>query len=204
MQRKKYEIIYDEFKKIGRGTFEAGLNNSHSGNMSVRIGNKILITRRGSMLGFLKDEDIIEVGLYKYDSGIALASTEINVHQAIYKQTSALAVIHTHPLSAIALSIVTEEIIPLDVEGSYFIRKIPILSFEYSAGSKEMEDKIPAILKDYHIAMVKGHGAFAKGNSLEEAFHYSHQLENIAQIICRLKMMGYDTEKLQKDIFKKW
>ena len=204
MASEKYREIIDEFKKIGRAVFDVGLNNSHSGNMSVRVGDRILITRRGSMLGFLQDHDIIETGLEQDDSGISLASTEVAVHRAIFNGTSCLAIVHTHPITATALSLVQDEIIPVDVEGSYYLRKVPILEFEFGTGSKEMEQELPKALKNYRVVMVKGHGAFSVGNFLEEAFHYAHMVENVAEIIYRVKTLGGDLGKLQKTQFSTW
>lgn len=204
MASEKYREVMEEMKKIGHIVFLAGLNNSHSGNMSVRVGRRILITRRGSMLGFLKDEDIIETGLEEDDSGISLASTEVAVHRAIYQGTSALAILHSHPLTATALSIVQDEIVPIDVEGSYYIRRVPVIEFEFGTGSKEMEEVLPKYLKNYRIVMVKGHGAFAIGDFLEEALHYTHVLENIAQIIWRVRAMGVDTRQFEKEYFHQW
>lgn len=204
MADKKYADVMEEFKKTGRAIFLAGLNNSHSGNISVRVGERILITRRGSMLGFLEDGDIVETGLDHNDSAIALASTEIDVHRAIYKETSALAVLHTHPLTAIALSILHDEIIPIDIEGSYYLRRIPVIGFEYGTSSKEMAEQLPKALKKYKIVMVKGHGAFSVGATLEEGLHYAHMLENIAQIIYMVKTMGGDLKAIQKSQYSKW
>ncbi len=204
MAKEKYRELMDEMKRIGHIVFQAGLNNSHSGNMSIRVGDRILITRRGSMLGFLKDEDIIETGLEHNDAGISLASTEVAVHRAIYKGTSALAILHSHPLTATALSLVQDEIVPIDVEGSYYIRKVPIVEFEFGTGSKEMEEVLPKYLKNYRIVMVKGHGAFAVGDFLEEALHYTHVLESIAQIIWRVRAMGVDTKQFEREYFHQW
>ena len=204
MASEKYRELMDEFKKIGRAVFDIGLNNSHSGNMSVRVGDRILITRRGSMLGFLKDSDIIETGYEHNDAGISLASTEVNVHRAIYHGTSALAILHTHPVTATALSFVEDEIVPIDVEGSYYLRKVPIVEFEFGTGSKEMEKVLPQVLKNYKIVMIKGHGAFAIGDFLEEAFHYSHMLESIAQIIWRVRAMGVDSKQFERPYFHQW
>lgn len=204
MASEKYRDVIEELKRIGSAVYQAGLNNSHSGNMTVRVGNRILVTRRGSMLGFLKDGDIIETGLEHNDSGIALASSEVAVHRAIYKGTSALAILHTHPITATALSILQDEIIPIDVEGSYYLRRIPVLKFEFGTGSVEMEKDLPKALKNYKVVMVKGHGAFSVGQFLEEAFQYAHMLENISQIIYLVKIMGGDISKLQKPQFSTW
>ncbi|MHB8868942.1 MAG: class II aldolase/adducin family protein, partial [Thermoleophilia bacterium] len=87
---------------------------SHAGNMSVRVGDRLVITRRGSMLGRLQPEDLIETGIDRDDSGIALASSEIVVHRAVYQRTAAQAILHTHPPHGIVLSLEQDEIIPVD------------------------------------------------------------------------------------------
>ena len=122
--------LYEQFQEIGRDLYVAGLISSHGGNMSVRLGDKVVIKRRGAMLGRLKPHDLIETGLYKPDSGVILASTELIVHRAIYLSTPALAVIHAHPRTAIALSLSREEIVPIDVEGSYLLKKVPVIEVE--------------------------------------------------------------------------
>lgn len=188
--KKAEQSIVQYFQKIGWAAYVAGLEDTHSGNMSMRIGNRMLITRRGSMLGFLNDYDIIEVGLEKNDCGISLASSETGVHRAIYKQTNGLAIVHAHLINAVILSLLYKEIIPVDVEGSYTIRKVPVLSFEFGSGSKEMEEEIPKYLKDNKIVVIKGHGAIAIGETLEEALFYNSVLENSCKVIIGISSLG--------------
>lgn len=204
MSKYKADDVIQRFQHVGSALYQKGLENSHSGNLSVKVGNRLLITRRGSQLGFLSKEDIVETGLEKDDSGIALASSEVGVHRAIYRETSALAIVHTHQIAATALSFLKDEIIPIDVEGGYILRKIPVVTCKEGSGSKEMEEKIPQALKDYKIIMLKGHGAFAIGDHLEEAWHYSETLQNIANIIFMVKVMGGDIEQLQERDFDAW
>ncbi len=109
------ERLYKEFRDIGRDIFVTGLTSSHGGNMSVRVGDKIIIKRRGAQFGRLKQTDFVETGMYTHDSGIMRASTELIVHRAIYEKTSALAIVHSHPRTAIVLSLSRDEIIPIDV-----------------------------------------------------------------------------------------
>jgi L-fuculose-phosphate aldolase len=204
MSKYKAEDIIERFKHVGSALYQRGLENSHSGNLSVKVGDRLLITRRGSQLGFLEESDIVETGLEKDDSGIALASSEVGVHRAIYKETNALAVVHSHQIAATALSFIQDEIIPIDVEGGYILRKIPIVSVKEGSGSKEMEEKIPQALKDYQIVMLKGHGAFAIGDHLEEAWHYTETLQNVANIIFMAKLMGADVQELEQRDFDSW
>ncbi len=175
--------IWEEFAKIGKLGWQQGLFSSHGGNMSVKVGEKIYITRRGSMLGSLSEEDIIETLIDDIDSNICLASTEIVVHRAIYKKTSALAVFHAHPPIATALSMECEEIILDDSEGNYILKKVPVIATKRSVGSREVADIIPKYLQEYKIVMLKGHGSFSTGLLLEEAFSYTSTLEHSCKIM---------------------
>lgn len=193
-----------DFQRIGRDLFLAGLNSSHSGNLSVRYGERIVITRRGSMLAHLEDRDLIETGLEKNDSRITLASTEIRVHRAIYKGTSALAVVHAHPVYAIALSLLQSEILPIDSEGSYLLHKIPVLGAEHTIGSRELEENLPQYLREYKIVMVRGHGSFAVGQLIEEAYQWTSSLEHICKIIYVTRALSGDIKGIDSVKYKTW
>lgn len=204
MSKYKADDVIERFQHVGDALYRRGLQNSHSGNLSVKVGDRLLITRRGSQLGYLEKGDIVETGLENDDSGIALASSEVGVHRAIYKNTNALAVVHSHQIAATALTFLQDEIIPIDVEAGYILRKVPIVNVKEGSGSKEMEEKIPQALKDYQIIMLKGHGSFAIGDHLEEAWHYTETLQNAARIISMVKMMGGDIEELEERDFDSW
>ena len=174
--------IAELFRQIGSALFIRGLNHSHSGNLSIRIGNKIYITRRGSMKGFLKRNDIICTGI-KPSPKDKLASTEINVHRAIYNTITAGAIVHCHPPITTALAFSRNEIIPIDVEGLISLPKIPVLECIKATASKELEEKLPPLLHKYKSVVVKGHGIFTVGQTLEDAFHYATLTEHISAIL---------------------
>ena len=177
------ERIYEMCREIGRDLYTADMVSSHGGNVSIRLGDRIIIKRRGAMLGNLKPHDLIETGLEKNDSGVALASTELIVHRQIYKQTPALAICHCHPRTAIALSLSREEIVPIDNEASYLLKKVPVVTEEFASGTPQMAHKVAEALKNYKIIMLRGHGSFATGQTLDEAFFWSSTLEEACQIM---------------------
>ena len=181
--------ILEQFSRIGRDLFVAGLVSSHGGNMSVRQGDRILITRRGSMLARLEERDLVDIGLEENDANVTLASTEIVVHRAIYQQTSALAIVHTHPPYAIAQSLVKDEIVPVDSEGSYLLHKVPVVEAHLTAGSAEVAKRVPRLLKEYDLVMLRGHGPFAIGHLLEEAY----QLTSVLEMACRILTISEGT-----------
>ncbi len=190
------------FRDIGRDIYLGGLASSHAGNMSVRMGDRILITRRGSMIGRLKPEDLIETGLYEDDSNIMLASSELVVHRAIYQATSALAIVHAHPPHATALSMCEDAIVPADSEGSYLLHRVPVVTSSRTIGSSEVADVVAPALKDHKVVMLRGHGSFAVGEMLEEAFMLTSSLEFSSRILYLVCGLGKSAKEFRKDADK--
>jgi len=184
------ERIYEQFKEIGRDLYEAGMISSHGGNISMRLGDRVVIKRRGAQLGRLKPHDLIETGLEKNDSGVTLASTELLAHRTIYMQTPALAIVHCHPRTAVAFSLSRDELVPIDNEASYLLKKVPVVAEEFASGTPEMATKLAAALQSYKIVMLRGHGSFAIGQTLDEAFHWSSTLEESCQIMLMAKLIN--------------
>lgn len=172
-----------EFQTIGYDLFVAGLNNSHSGNMSIRVNRMMAITRSGSMLHRLEYKDIVETLIDGEDSESARASRERPVHRAIYLQTGAQAIVHAHPPQLIAASFFCDKFEPVDAEGRYFFPTgIPVVEVVNAIASDEVAAKIAPLLKSTPVVIVRGHGTFAVGNSLEDGFHYTSSLEHSARI----------------------
>ena len=182
-------MILSQFQAVGRDLFSRGLVASSSGNLSVRFGDRIIITRRGSQLGCLEENDLIETGLSKNDRSTPLASIELPVHRAIYQVTSASAIVHAHPPHAIALSLAETEIEPTDAEGLSLLGSVPVLGWHMEVRPGGLADIIAQALKQCRLVMVRGHGSFAIGQLLEEAHNCTTMLEGSCRVICLLKSL---------------
>ena len=182
-------MILSQFQTVGRDLFTKGLVSSHSGNLSIRLGERLIITRRGSRLGCLEEHDLIETGLSKNDRNTPLASVELAVHRAIYRETPALAIVHAHPPHAVALSLTETEIVPIDTEGQSIMEKVPVLGWNMEVKPGGLGDEIARALKQSRVVLVHGHGTFAIGQLLEEAHNYTTTLEESCQVICLLKSL---------------
>jgi L-fuculose-phosphate aldolase len=182
-------MILTQFQTVGHELFTKGLVSSHSGNLSIRLGERIIITRRNCGLGCLEEHDLIETGLNKNDRNTPLASIELAVHRAIYRETSASAIVHAHPPHAVALSLTETEIIPSDTDGMSLLGKVPVLGWNMEVKPGGLADIIARALKQCRIVMVHGHGSFAIGQLLEEAHNYTDSLEESCRVICLLKSL---------------
>ncbi len=198
--------LYEEFRDVGRDIYVGGMTSTHGGNLSVRVGNKIIIKRRGAQLGRLKPHDFVTTVLHGEDSGVTRASSELIVHRAIYQRTNALAIVHCHPPTAVAISLTRDEIIPVDNECSYLLHRVPVVSAALSSGSPEMAKIISEELRRYKLIMMRGHGVFSIGQTLDEALQWTSAFEMGCNILYKLETLGGNHIEFRKqaDSYSKW
>ncbi len=184
-------MIISQFQAVGCDLFTRGLISSHNGNLSIRLGERVIITRRGCRLGGLDEQDLIETGISKNDRSTPLASIELAVHRAVYQETPALAIVHAHPPHAIALSLTETEIVPNGDESLSTVGSVPVLGLNLNMEVKpgDLAHIIAEALKQHRIVMVRGHGSYAAGQLLEEAHNYTTTLEESCQVMCLLKSL---------------
>jgi len=173
------------------------MTDSHFGNISVREGDKLLITRSGSLLDEISEQMVVEVDLKQPTVFDIIASSETIVHRLIYRQTSALAVIHVHSPFAVITSLLCheEKLIPEDSETKYFLHEIPVVTG--GIGSPVLATNVANALQNHKGVIVRGHGSFATGKILEEAYVHSCSIEHACKVkyFCDLgsaRIDGYD------------
>jgi L-fuculose-phosphate aldolase len=200
------ERIYEQFQEVGRDLYDAGMVSTHGGNISLRLGDRVVIKRRGAQLGRLKPHDLVETGLESNDSGVVLASSELLAHRTIYLRTPALAIVHCHPRTAIAFSLSRDEFVPVDNEASYLLKRVPVISEEFASGTPEMANSLAKALESYKIVMLRGHGSFAIGQTMDEALHWSSTLEEACQIALFAKLINEPFIEYRKmsEAYGKW
>ena len=132
--------MWQSIAKFGKKLVEHGLVESQFGNISIRKGDKMLITKSGVPLDDLNKNSIVEVGIDGHSELDRIASSETMVHRNIYKYTPALAIIHAHPMFAVIESMLLEKetIVPLNIEGEYFLHEIPVV--KGAAGTSELAE----------------------------------------------------------------
>lgn len=175
--------MWREIAKFGKKLVERDLVESIFGNISVRKGEKMLITKRGFALDEINMDSVVELDVDKPSSLDNIASSETVVHRTIYKRTPALAIIHVHPTFAVIESMLIDikSIVPINIEGEHFLQDIPIV--KGSPGTAELADNIAQELIGHKGVIVSGHGTFAIGKTLDEAYFITALVEQS----CKLK-----------------
>lgn len=173
------------FQRVGEDLFRMGLNNSHSGNMSLRLESRILITRSGAQLGRIVWSDVIETALHFSDAAAAFASTELPAHRAIYGGTNHRAIIHCHAPHATTVAWNCDAIVPEDAEGRHYFDRIPVITVENPIGTEELGEALVPVLRKRSAAVVRSHGVFVAASDLDQCLKLTSSLESI----CRLMFM---------------
>jgi L-fuculose-phosphate aldolase len=176
------EITVD-FSRIGRRLFAEALVGANFGNISIRWGDGFYITRQGSYL------DIPGKPVYVPLEGPSplQASSEHRVHRQIYIKTPSRAVVHAHPPHAIALSLAEDAISPVDSEGLLFSPFIPVVTG--FPGSEELAQKVSHELLSSSVTIARGHGTFAGGKDLDEAYIRTSLAEHSCRVLILLKQI---------------
>jgi L-fuculose-phosphate aldolase len=175
--------MWQEIAKYGRKLVEHGLVESNFGNISIRAGDKMLITKTGAALDEITENSVVEVDILDTSSMDIIASSETVVHREIYRQTSALAIIHAHCQYAVVESLLAGPsglILPVDSEGQYFLRDIRVVGGRI--GSHELAENLADALSRHRGVVVYSHGTFAIGRTLGEAYIVTTQLEHSCKI----------------------
>ena len=174
--------MWHEISRIGKKLVENGLVESHFGNISVRVGNRMLITRSGCALDEITEDSVVEVSIDGTCALDMIASSEAIVHRAIYRKTPALAIVHAHCPFAVTFSLLAESdsITPADSEGQYFLGEVPIV--KGGIGSDELAENLASALSSHRTAIIYSHGTFATGKVLDEAYILTTQVEHSCKI----------------------
>ena len=154
---------------------DAGLVVGTSGNVSVRDGDRVVLTPKGAVLGELGAADVALVSL----DGEVLAgvpTSELELHLAIYRRYDAAAIVHTHSPRATAVACALDELPVIHYQLMSMggaIRVAPFAAF----GTPELASAVTDALDGRSAALLANHGAVTYGATLAEAVERALVLE---------------------------
>jgi L-fuculose-phosphate aldolase len=156
-----------------------------SGNLSIRSGELMAVTPAGHAYDTLTPELVCVQGLDGADVEGELAPTsELAIHQLIYANTDAGAVVHTHSTAGTVVSTLVGELPTihyiLAVMGGP-IRVAPYATF----GSPELAANVLQAIEGRSGVLLANHGAVTYGPSMEVAYDRALYLEWVAEVWLR-------------------
>ena len=172
--------LFSDLSRIGKRLFTEHLVGGNFGNMSARYADGYFITRTGSYL----DADPAQVVLMPLNGRVTPgASSEWRVHTAIYQEGGQHnAIVHAHPAHAVALSLQAEdEIITIDSEGKMLAPAIAVV--DGAPGTQELADAVADGLRSANVVIARGHGTFAAGKDLDQAYLFTSLAEHCCKVV---------------------
>lgn len=180
----------DELIEAGRALVEAGLSPGSSGNVSIRTGDRVLMSGTGSRLGALLPTDLAELSLDGRHLAGTRPSKEVSLHLALYaKNPDHTAVVHVHSPSAVALSCLEpwsahSAVPPLTPYALMRVGQTPLLDF-VAPGDPAMGELITGSPHPFRAALLANHGAVVSGEDAATAVDSTIELEEA----CRIALM---------------
>jgi L-fuculose-phosphate aldolase len=162
-----------------------------AGNISVRLGDRIVMTPTGINYDQVTAESVNVLDLDgTILAGTGQRSSEWPMHRKIYDLTPASAVVHTHSVFSVAVGTICDEIPAVHYSvlrlGGSTVRVAPYTTF----GSDGLAANVAAALEDRFAALLQNHGMIAYGSSLEEAYERAQLVEWLAEVYWRARLAG--------------
>jgi L-fuculose-phosphate aldolase len=166
-----------------------GLNDSHSGNASMRDGDTAWLTPTGCGADTLAPGELLACRLHEPPP--PGASLDAPLHLAVYRARPELAaVLHSHGPYSIAMTLAGGDFEPQDFEGRHYFPIVPVLDIPPERYTDDSPAKVAATLARHRICVVRGHGVYAAGTSLDLAYKWSCSLESSARIAWLARAAG--------------
>lgn len=189
----KEQALRKELVAVCRRLWERDLIGAGEGNVSARLGpDRFLVTPAGVGKGSLRPAELVVVdGAGAVVGGRGRASSELRMHLAAYAaRPDAAALVHAHPLTAIALTVAglppPNHLVP---EASVTLGEMAVAPFA-TPGTEEVPRALAPLLPQHDVILLERHGALALGASLAEACDRMETLERVARVALLARLAG--------------
>lgn len=188
-----------ELIAAARSLFGRSLTHGSTGNISVRLGERIIVTPTGSSLGAVEAHELSVIDLDGRHIDGAAPSKEAFLHAAILRaRPQASAVVHTHSTHAAAVSCLADVdddnvLPPLTAYFAMRIGTLPLLPY-FAPGDTALEALAEQKARDHLALLLRNHGPVVSGRSLAAAMDALEELEETAKLFLLLR--GQSTRPL--------
>lgn len=171
----------------GRSLYDRGLTHGSTGNLSVKSGDRFLLTPTGSSLGSLDPARLAVVDASGRHVDGDAPTKEALLHLAMYRQRpDDGAVVHLHSLHSVAVSVLAD-VDPADVLPpltAYYAMRVgtlPLLPY-FAPGDAALADAVGVAATRHHAVLLANHGPVVSGRTLAAAADAIEELEATARL----------------------
>ena len=191
--------------EIGRRFHARAYVASNDGNISVRVGDDLLLTTpKGMSKGFMTPDMMVTTDLEGQKvAGDRDPSSELLMHLAVYQNRPEVkAVVHAHPPAATGFAVAG---IPLDravlAEVVTTLGSIPIADYG-TPSTPEMADAVSKYIKAHDGLLLANHGALTIGTELFAAYYKMETIEHFARISLVARLLGRERVLSREEVMR--
>jgi L-fuculose-phosphate aldolase len=162
------------------------------GNVSVRLGDRVLTTPSGVHKGLMEANQIITVDLKgRVLEGEGRPTSEIRMHFLAYElRPDVGAVVHAHLPYATACTLAGIDLLePILPEVVMTLGGIPTAPYA-TPGTEAVPEAIRDFIREYDAILLSRHGAMTVGREVRDAYNKMEKLEHTARVVLAARLQG--------------
>jgi L-fuculose-phosphate aldolase len=162
------------------------------GNVSVRLGDRVLVTPSGVHKGLMEPDQVITVDLEgAVIAGAGKPSSEIQMHLLAYHlRPDVYAVVHAHLPYATSCTLAGVSLLePILPEVVITLGGIPTAPYA-TPGTAEVPAAIRDFIEEYDAILLSRHGAMTVGRDVTDAYNKMEKLEHTARVVLAARLQG--------------
>jgi L-fuculose-phosphate aldolase len=162
------------------------------GNVSVRLGDRLLITPSGVNKGLMEADQVLTVDLRgQVLEGEGRPSSEIRMHLLAYEMRPDVgAVVHAHLPYATGCTLAGIDLLePILPEVVITLGGIPTAPYA-TPGTPEVPAAIRDFIREYDAILLSRHGAMTVGRDVMDAYNKMEKLEHTARVVLAARLQG--------------
>ncbi|MCD4729903.1 MAG: class II aldolase/adducin family protein [Bacteroidales bacterium] len=186
-----------------RRLYEQKLTTTSGGNVSLKVGDKILITPSQTDKAQMTLDQIGDISLDGKILSVGFKSSmESKMHLAIYnKRSDVKAIVHAHPVFATSFAVAGKGIKTNLAGEAHAVLGQPVKARYALMGTQELADVVAEASLRGNVILMENHGVITVGQTLLEAYDRMEVLEASAKMTLLTGLLGGGKE-LSKDELK--
>ena len=188
-----YQTERELICRIGRLLYDRGYVASNDGNISVRCGDRLIMTPSGVSKGRMTEDMLLVTDLEgNVLEGNRHPTSEGKMHLAVYRhRPDVRAVVHAHPPVSTAFAACRKGLeTPYLAELVVGLGTVPCTPEFAMLSTEEVPESVVPYLPDHNAVLLANHGALTWGGDLWEAFDRMETVEHTAKIVLNIQTLG--------------